>query len=58
MNDVKTKYYDQNPDKRWVFCFDALFIQRDHRKILNREPAVIERWPFVFMIIDFKALRN
>jgi len=58
MNDVQTKYYDQNPNQKWVFRFDVLFINRNHRRILNREPVMIIRWPFVFTIIDFKELSN
>jgi hypothetical protein len=60
---VKEKtYYDSDPEKTWLFRFDVLFIKRDHRRILNRQPEVKIcygcKLECVKMKNDFKVLSN
>jgi hypothetical protein len=42
MSQVKEKiFYDSDPEKAWFKTFDALMIKnRDHRRILNRQPVM------------------
>jgi hypothetical protein len=42
MSQVKEKiFYDSPPEKAWFLTFEALYIKnRDHRRILNRQPEM------------------
>jgi hypothetical protein len=37
---AEVKYYDVPEGSDWYMRFDVLFIKRDHRRILNRQPKV------------------
>ena len=39
------QFTDTPVEKAWIYRFDVLFIRRDHRRILNRQPE-IQFWDF------------
>jgi hypothetical protein len=41
MNNAHT-YCDTPPEKQWFLSFKTLFIPREHRRILNRQPGFKE----------------
>lgn len=64
-------YYDQPQGSEWINRMDVLFIKRDHRRILNVQPARLEIYylasdydsrrtppPDTRMIMDFQILSN
>jgi hypothetical protein len=56
------QFTDSPVDKRWCLQFKTLFLPTDHRKILNRQPEVIEIYfsgERVYVILfDWKVMSN
>jgi hypothetical protein len=60
MSQVKEKiFYDSPPEKAWFLTFEALYIKnRDHRRILNRQPEIKQTKKYVDIIFNIKILSN
>uniref|UniRef100_A0A6M3LY64 Uncharacterized protein n=1 Tax=viral metagenome TaxID=1070528 RepID=A0A6M3LY64_9ZZZZ len=60
---IHGQYTDTPVEKAWICRFDVLFIRRDHRRILNRQPE-LQFWNFsngygiAQFIIDHKVMSN
>jgi len=60
MSQVKDKiFFDSDPEKAWFKTFDALMIKnRDHRRILNRQPEIRTFKNLLKIIFNIKILSN
>lgn len=64
MNVTKQRYFFDVPARsEWFTRFDVLFIKRDHRRILNRQPEVrffnlSNGLRIVAFLIDMKVISN
>jgi len=67
MEMTATNIYGQFTDipveKAWICRFDVLFIRRDHRRILNRQPELkfwnlSNGYGIAQFVIDWKVMSN
>lgn len=50
--------YDSPEDQKWCFRFDALFIRKAHRRILNRQPIRLFKRGACYLLFDWRVLAN